>query len=592
MDTEAKRRILQLVEIPHEGKTNKVMPLGEAITRYVRPGMTLHFSYASTSCYALIYEIARQFWGTRPEFTVIALGLLGPQAFMVHGGLVKKIISTFLGNSYPSPGPNPIYQRAIKRGAIDIENWSLLSYTLRLKAGAFDCGFLPTRSIVGSSMEEDNQGAFQLVDDPFQPGKKIGVVQAMKPDISLCHCLAADPDGNAILTSPLSENIYGAMASKEGVVLTVEKIVSPEFIRNHAHLVRIPGYLVRSVSEVPFGAHPAALNSYAIPEIEGYGIDVEFQIEAGRACKEEKTIDGWVQHWVLDCRDHMEYLKRLGTEKILYLKGKARRDAWFYEFEGMADRIQDTPEPTPAEKMIVAVAHKLMERIRAGNYHTILAGIGASSLAAWLATYFLKDEGRDVNLMAELGFYGYLPRPMDPYIFNHANIPTCKMTSDNCEIMGILLSGNPNACIGSLAAGQIDRHGNINTTKIPPDTFITGSGGGNDVASSAREILVTALQSKGRYVERVPYITSPGIRVRTLVSDKGVFEKPEGKEEFILTRYLPSEKEASKEQCIQEIRASCGWDLEVAEDVCPLPLPLKEELSLLRSFDPMGHFLR
>jgi len=382
------------------------------------------------------------------------------------------------------------------------------------------------------------------------------------------------------------------MASKQGIILTVEKIVSTEFIRRHAHVVRIPGYLVRSVSEVPFGAHPAALNSYAIPQIEGYGIDVEFQIDAGNACKEEKTFDDWVSNWVLECQDHTEYLKRLGVERILYLKGKARRDAWFHEFEGMADEIDDTLKPTPAERMIVTAAHKLMDRIRVENYHTILAGIGGSSLAAWLATYFLREEGHEVDLMAEIGFYGYLPRPMDPFIFNHPNIPTCKMTTDNCEIMGILLSGNANSCIGSISAGQIDRYGNINTTKIPPDILITGSGGGNDVASCAREVLVTAIQSKGRYVERVPYITSPGKRVRTLISDRGIFEKPEGEKEFILTGYLPLEGEASKEQCIREIRALCGWDLKVADDVIPLPLPKKEELSLLRSFDPMGHFLQ
>ena len=277
---------------------------------------------------------------------------------------------------------------------------------------------------------------------------------------------------------------------------------------------------------------------------------------------------------------------------ILYLKVKARRDAWLQEFETTAENIDDTLEPSPTERMIVASAHKLMERVRAGSYKIILAGVGASNLAAWLATYFLKAEGRDVDLIAEVGFYGYLPRPMDPFILNHANIPSCKMTTDACEILGILLSGNPNSCIGSLSAAQIDRFGNINTTKIPPDFYITGSGGGNDVASGAGEAMVTAIQSKGRFLEKVPYITSPGNRVRTLVSDKGIFEKARGENEFVLTGYLPQEKASSKEDCVREIKASCGWELKVAPDIGQVPLPEKKEISLLRSFDPMRHFLR
>jgi len=50
----------------------------------------------------------------------------------------------------------------------------------------------------------------------------------------------------------------GALGSQKGIIATVEKIVSTEFIREHSSFVSVPAYFVKSVSVVPFGAHPWA----------------------------------------------------------------------------------------------------------------------------------------------------------------------------------------------------------------------------------------------------------------------------------------------------------------------------------------------
>src|SRR5207244_5829989 len=90
---------------------------------------------------------------------------------------------------------------------------------------------------------------------------------------------------------------------------------------------------------------------------------------------------------------------------------------------------------------------------------------------------------------------------------------------------GIFMGGRHNLCMGSLAAGQIDKHGNINSTIMPGVTYITGSGGANDITSSSREVVVCLQQSPRRFVDKVPYITAPGRTVRTAVSDLGLYEK-------------------------------------------------------------------
>jgi acyl CoA:acetate/3-ketoacid CoA transferase beta subunit len=193
-----------------------------------------------------------------------------------------------------------------------------------------------------------------------------------------------------------------------------------------------------------------------------------------------------------------------------------------------------------------------------------------------------------VELMAEAGMVGYRPRPAEPFVFSFRNFPSCKMLTDILHVMGIFMGGRHNRCIGSLAAGQIDKYGNINSTIIPGVTYITGSGGANDIASSAREVVVTLSQSRNRFVDKVPYITGPGHRVSTVVSDRGVFEKLEPHGELVLTRLYPDPPEA---EAVKAAREACGWDLKVAPTLRRMDPPEPDELALIRLFDPRRYFL-
>ena len=83
--------------------------------------------------------------------------------------------------------------------------------------------------------------------------------------------------------------------------------------------------------------------------------------------------------------------------------------------------------PNPLEELVVIAAQVISDRLVAGCYRTILAGVGLPHLAGWLATYRLKEKGYDVDLMAEIGMFGYLPRASDPFIFTYHNMHTCKI---------------------------------------------------------------------------------------------------------------------------------------------------------------------
>jgi len=569
---------------------SKVMSLGEAIRRFVKPGMAVHSGVIHYFSYCAIFELIRQFWGKKPEFTLISLGSRTHGIWMIRGGMLKKIISTFCGDVYPSPGPNPVYSKAYLDGEVEFENWSVLTIPMRLKAAAMGLSCITTNSIVGSDMAEENSDSFRLIDDPFNEGKKVGLLKALVPDISIVHGVAADEYGNTLFTPPYAEGLWGELAAREGVIVTVEKIVTPEYIRRHSYFCKLPGSFVRSVTEVPYGSHPNGMKTFFLEGIESYAEDYQFVETFYHACRDDSKLDEWLRYWILDCSGPGEYMSKVGFDRMMVLKGKAGEDSWKMEIESRLGELAPPEVYNEIEWMIVAAARKMVRKIKDNGYRRILAGIGMSNLAAWLASYELKREKVEISLVAETGFIDYDPRPADPFIFNLSNVPSCTNLTDVFNALGVMACGANNSCIGALGAAQVDKYGNINSTKIPGKIYITGAGGANDVLSSACESMLVVPQGSRRQVEKVPYISGPGARARTLVTTMGVFEKPEGWEPFVLTGYF-ARPGKTRQECIDEIAGNCGWELVTAEEPEAIPPPEREELLLLRTFDPDRHFI-
>ncbi|MBI4609842.1 MAG: glutaconate CoA-transferase [Candidatus Rokubacteria bacterium] len=589
MDQSYQDVIRRRLEIPLNEGPDKVASLEEAVRRLVRPGMLLYLGTAHARANALARELTRQWWGKTPDFTIATIGLGSPWTALILGGLVRRVITTFLGEGYPYPTPQRLISRAVLEGGLQVQNWSMLTFPLRLIAGAMGLPFLPTRSLLGSSMEEDNarDGDFLVADDPFGSEDRVGFVRALLPDVALLHAWAADRAGNVVTAPPMNESLYGAMAARHGAIVTVEKIVSTDFIRRHAPLVKLPGQYVAAVVEAPLGSHPGGMYGMNVPELEGYAEDLEFIVEMRKAFRAPETAEAWIREWILEIPDQAAYLAKLGYARIMEVKGRAHTDAWVSELESLSPRLSGKPH-NATEMMVVATSRLLAEKARANGYRTFLAGVGNSNLAAWLAAYQLKQAGMEIELMAEAGMVGYLPRPAEPFVFSFRNFPSCKMLTDIFHVMGIFMAGRQNRCLGSLAAGQVDKHGNVNSTVIPGVTYVTGSGGANDIASSAREVVVTLAQSRNRFVDKVPYITAPGRRVSTVVSDFGVFEKTAEHGELVLSGVFSGEPEA---EAVRAAKERCGWELKVAPTLRRFDPPEPDELRLLRLFDPRRYFL-
>jgi len=154
------------------------------------------------------------------------------------------------------------------------------------------------------------------------------------------------------------------------------------------------------------------------------------------------------------------------------------------------------------------------------------------------------------------------------------------------DLMGLLQQGAVDA--GFIGGAEVDRRGNVNTTAIGadrtrPDVQLPGSGGGADIASLAKRLIVIMAHEKKRLREKVDFVTSPGDRAVALITTLGVFRFVGG--EAVLASYHAG---ASVQACAD----NTGWPLKTAPDVHETPSPSEEVLRIIRGYDPEGFWTR
>ncbi|HEX6262652.1 MAG TPA: CoA-transferase [Actinomycetota bacterium] len=166
--------------------------------------------------------------------------------------------------------------------------------------------------------------------------------------------------------------------------------------------------------------------------------------------------------------------------------------------------------------------------------------------------------------------------------------------------MGLLQRGEVD--VGFIGGAEVDRHGNVNSSYIgdpkAPKVKLPGSGGGADIASLARRILLIMPHDRRRLTEHVSYVTSPGHgngpgwrdRVglppggpSALITTMAVFRFVDG--EALLESWHPGFDEG-------DVLRATGWRVRPAEDAGPTPPPSEEELAVIRELDPDGVWTR
>jgi acyl CoA:acetate/3-ketoacid CoA transferase beta subunit/acyl CoA:acetate/3-ketoacid CoA transferase alpha subunit len=560
--------------------TTEQLSLEEAVERHVRPGDVLQVLCGHCRWTAVARAVVRRFWGTDPGFTLVMVSLGSLGALFFEGGLVRKVVTSYSGDSFPTYTPNPVFQRGYRSG-VEVEHWSILTFSQRLEAAARGLPAVVTGSLDGSGMAANE--AYATVASPFgdRPGGPIGLLAPLVPDVTLVHGAVADRAGNVALSEPLLEGVWGAWAARRGVVATVERVVDE--LPGLGPRVKIPAHRVLAVVEAPYGAHPGGLFAPGLP-VESYGEDIPFWIEARQATRGD--FGAWARRWALEPASQEAYLEQLGPARLEWLRGRTDPSSW--KVDAAAHPVDEAAPVTAWEQAAVFGARELGRVIEEQAAHAVLAGAGVANLAAWAAVDAARAGGSEVVLTAELGMLGYRPTPADPYIFNHRTFPATPLLFDASGVLGMVVGGPGTRTVACLGAAQVDRRGNLNSTTLAPEgPFLVGSGGANDVASRARACVVVTLARPERLVEEVAYVTSPGRSVVAVATDKGVLRR---RGDELVVAAVADDGTPLTER-VAALAAGCGWEVGVADEVESLPVPTGDEVTALRRYDPERLFL-
>ncbi len=292
---------------------SKLMPLSEAITRYVHDGETIYAAgFTHLIPFAAGHEIIRQ--GRRD----LVLARATPDLIydqMVAAGCVRKVIFSYMGN--PGVGSLRFVRAQVEAGNLEWEEYSHFGMISRLQAGATGLPFMPMNPTAAGDLKNANPN-HRTVADPYS-GRQVVVVPALNPDIAIVHVQRADAQGDAHIWGIIGEQKEAAFAA-DRVILTAEEIVDQEIIRSDPNRTLIPGFIVDAVCHVPFCAHPSYTQGY-------YDRDNAFYLEWDEISKSPEAVQAYLDEWVFGVADRNEYWQKLGPDAHARLKVGSRPSA-------------------------------------------------------------------------------------------------------------------------------------------------------------------------------------------------------------------------------------------------------------------------
>ena len=297
---------------------NKLMKLDEAVKRFVSDRIMIAAGGFPLARQVNIFakEILRQNrTGTikvRDLFWVEpGLGFGG--GMLVAEGVVDSVISTF--SSHERAGLNVIARDALEKGVprkLKWEDESNLTLNSRLMAGALNIPFIPCGSGIWGDLKKqglwDGRNAYPknvISEDPFGSGRKVALLQALYPDLSIVHVQFADAQGNGIILGSMYYDYWLARAGKK-IVLIADHIVDTDACRQFPNLVAIPGVGVDAVIPWSMGAWPC--NSPGI-----HGEDLEHITYFIKCCK-GPALREYLEKYVYSWKDHAEYLELIDSQ--------------------------------------------------------------------------------------------------------------------------------------------------------------------------------------------------------------------------------------------------------------------------------------
>jgi glutaconate CoA-transferase subunit A len=281
--------------------TNKLMSVSEAVSRFIHDGDYLAsggFGSVRISTAAL-HEIVRQ--------GIHRLGFSGHTAthdfqILAAGRCFDRCdIAYVVGLELRGLSPNS--RRYLESGQVKMTEWSNATLGWRYKAAVMGVPFLPARALLGTDVFKHS--AAKEITCPFT-GQKLLAVPALYPDVGIIHVHRADVYGNAQVDG-ISIADYDVARACKRLIVTAERIVSTDEIRQRPSSTLAPYWLVDAVCRVPYGSYPGNM------PYEYYS-DEDHLAEWLEAEKDEATFKVFLDKYIFGTRDFDEYLALKGGQ--------------------------------------------------------------------------------------------------------------------------------------------------------------------------------------------------------------------------------------------------------------------------------------
>jgi len=306
---------------------NKVMPLDQAIRRYVSDGA--HVSIGGFTLnrnpMAAVYEIIRQ--NIRSLHVYAHSNGTGVDE-LIGGGCVAKLEIAYGGNGKAAPTCIR-FRKAVQENRIAVEDYSNYMMGLRFLAGAMGVPFLPTLSGLGSDIgarwgfsralragdPRVPDDKLIVVDNPFGAwgdAARVLLVPAVNPDVTLVHVQKADSMGTCRIDGLAFADVEQAKASRH-VIVTCEELVPTETLRALPERNSIAFLHVTAVCHVPYGGYPTAVYRY-------YDYDAEYLRAYAEAAGDDGKFAAYQDQYIFGVGSHGAFLERIGKERLTALK--------------------------------------------------------------------------------------------------------------------------------------------------------------------------------------------------------------------------------------------------------------------------------
>ncbi len=277
----------------------KVTTVREAVERFIPDG-----TYIATGGFganristAVLHEIVRQ---RKRNLAFAGHTTTHDCQILTAGGCVNRCDVAYVVG-LEARGLSRAARRAFESGEVEVTEWTNAALAWRFKAAAMGVPFLPVRVMLGT--DTMRKSAAVEIECPFT-GTKLVALPALFPDVAIIHVHRADVYGNCQIDGIMISDLDLARAAKR-VIITTERLIPHEEIRQNPNATAIPYFLVDAVIEVPYGSYPGNMPYEYFSDEDHLRLWLEVE-------RDEAKLAAFLDKYIYGVKDFTEYLELCG----------------------------------------------------------------------------------------------------------------------------------------------------------------------------------------------------------------------------------------------------------------------------------------